>query len=89
MRRHTLLIDVAAAAVLAILVIAISPGLAVVGLLALLVLIICGVTLAFDRRRRRRAENPVAELRRSRTADSRTARSRARSTPPPRRARRR
>ena len=72
--RSTLLVDAGIALVLAIVVIVISPGLAVVGLLALLVLLICGVSFLIDRRRRRRRSNPVAELQRSRGAEARSAR---------------
>jgi Flp pilus assembly protein TadB len=60
--RNTLLADAAIAAGIAILVIVIAPGLAVVGLLALLVLIVCGISFAFDLRRGRRRE---ARLRRA------------------------
>jgi Flp pilus assembly protein TadB len=64
--RNALLVDAAIAVVLAILVIVLSPGIAVVGLVATLVVVVCGVSLAFDRRRRRRRrENPLRELRRS------------------------
>jgi ABC-type bacteriocin/lantibiotic exporter with double-glycine peptidase domain len=72
--RNTLLVDAAIALVLAIVVIVISPGLAVVGLLALAVLLICVVSFLIDRRRRRRRSNPVAELRRSRGVEARAAR---------------
>jgi ABC-type bacteriocin/lantibiotic exporter with double-glycine peptidase domain len=66
MRRNTLLVDAGIAVVLAILVIVISPGLAVVGLLAILVLLVCAVSFGVDRlRRRRRRTNPARELRRS------------------------
>lgn len=54
MRRRTLLIDAGIALVLAILVIVLSPGLAVVGLLALVVVLICGLSFGVDRLRRRR-----------------------------------
>jgi ABC-type bacteriocin/lantibiotic exporter with double-glycine peptidase domain len=69
--RNALLVDAGIALVLAILVIVISPGLAVVGLLALLVLLICAISFLVDRRRRRRRANPVAELRRSRRTETR------------------
>ncbi|HLY49179.1 MAG TPA: hypothetical protein VKR21_08285 [Solirubrobacteraceae bacterium] len=78
MRRNTLLVDAGIALVLAILVIVISPGLAVVGLLALLVLLVCGLSLAIGRLRKRRRENPVNELRRSRAAEARASRQRPR-----------
>lgn len=79
--RNTLLVDAGIALVLAILVIVISPGLAVVGLLAFLVVLICALSLVRDRRRRHRGQNPVAELRRSRRAEARAARQ-PRSAPP-------
>jgi multisubunit Na+/H+ antiporter MnhB subunit len=77
-RRNTLLVDAAIAVVLAILVIVLSPGLAVVGLLALLVLLLCVISFGIDRLRRRRRKSPVGDLRRSRAAESRTARPRGR-----------
>jgi hypothetical protein len=76
--RGTLLTDLAIAALVAILVIVISPGLAVVALLALLVLIICGITFGVGRLRRRASADPLRELRRSRA----NARRQARSQPP-------
>jgi ABC-type bacteriocin/lantibiotic exporter with double-glycine peptidase domain len=69
--RKTLLVDAGVALVLAILVIVISPGLAVVGLLALLVLLVCAASFGIDRRRRRRHRDPVTELRRSRRVEAR------------------
>ena len=86
MRRSPLLIDAGIALVLAILVIVLSPGLAVVGLLALLVLLVCLISFGIDRMlRRRRAGNPVRELRRSRNAERAAARPAARSRPARRR----
>jgi Flp pilus assembly protein TadB len=70
------LIDAGIAVLLAILVIVISPGLAVAGLLALLVVIVCVISLALDRRRKRRREDPVRELRRSRASQARAGRRR-------------
>jgi hypothetical protein len=56
--RNYLLIDLVAAAVIAGVVLIVSPGPAVDGLLALLVLLICGISLLIDswlaRRRQRR-----------------------------------
>lgn len=77
MTRNTLLADAAIAAGIAILVIVVAPGLAVVGLLALLVLIVCGISFAFDLRRGRRRE---ARLRRAprRSSRAQTNRNRAR-----------
>lgn len=74
MRRNTLLVDAGIALVLAILVIVISPGLAVVGILALLVLLICLISFIIDRRRKASRRNPVTELRRSRRAEARRVR---------------
>jgi uncharacterized iron-regulated membrane protein len=54
-RRNTLLIDAGVAAVIAIFVLIVAPGLAIVGLLALLVVVVCAVSFALDLRRRRRA----------------------------------
>lgn len=61
MRRNTLLTDVGIAVVLAILVIVISPGLAVVGILALLVVVVCAVSFVLDRRRHRSRRNGGAD----------------------------
>ena len=74
MSRNPLLIDAGIALVLAILVIVISPGLAVVGLLALLVVLICLISFGVDRMLRRRRANPVNELRRSRAAERTSSR---------------
>jgi hypothetical protein len=73
-RNRTLLVDLAIAVFVAILLIAISPGLAVVGLVALLVLIISGLTFAFDRARKRRRADPLQELRSTRASAARSAR---------------
>ena len=82
MRRNPLLIDAGIALVLGILVIAIAPGLAIVGLLAILVVLICAISFGIDRLRRRRRANPVADLRRSRApGDSRAPRGRPASSP--------
>jgi F0F1-type ATP synthase assembly protein I len=77
--RNTLLIDAGIAAVLAILVLVIAPGLAVVGLLGLLVVIVCGISFAIDVRRRRS----------HRLAPQRLAREREPSSEPRRRSPRR
>lgn len=47
-------IDVAVALVVALILIFATPGLAITALLALLVLVVCGLTPLFGRRRRRR-----------------------------------
>jgi hypothetical protein len=54
-RRNTLLADVGLAALVAVVVLIISPGLAVTGMIALLVLLICGVSLLVGSRRARRS----------------------------------
>jgi hypothetical protein len=46
--RSALLIDLAIAGLVAFLVVILSPGLAVVGLLALAVLVVCGLSFAVD-----------------------------------------
>jgi hypothetical protein len=52
--RNPLLTDVAIAVLAAILILVLTPGVAVAGIIALLVLLACAITLAFDSRRRRR-----------------------------------
>jgi|GEM_PF-3714046 len=52
--RRTLLMDVAIAVVIAALVLILSPGLAVVGILAIIVLLICGASWIISARRARR-----------------------------------
>ena len=54
MRFTTWQIDVAVAAIVALILIFATPGLAITALLALLVLLVCGLTLAVGRLRRRR-----------------------------------
>jgi hypothetical protein len=61
-RRNPALIDIAVALAIAAVVVAIEPGVAVAALLALLLLVVCGVSLVFDRRRARHA--PAARSRR-------------------------
>ena len=53
MNRNLLLTDAAIAAVVAILLLVLSPGLAVAGAIALLVLLACGISLGVGRWRRR------------------------------------
>jgi ABC-type bacteriocin/lantibiotic exporter with double-glycine peptidase domain len=83
--RRTLLIDGVIAAILTVLVVVLSPGLAVVGLIAILVIIVCGVSFALDSRRRRRSSRsrprrassrPRTQSRRARPEPSRRPRSR-------------
>lgn len=54
MRRSTLIVDAGIAAVVAIVVVVLSPGLAIVGLIAILLLLVCGVSFAWDRLARAR-----------------------------------
>lgn len=54
MRRNVLVVDATIAAVLTILVVVLAPGLAIVGLAAILVALVCAVSFARDRRRNRR-----------------------------------
>lgn len=58
MTRNPLLTDVAIAVLAAILILVLTPGVAVAGMIALLVLLVCAATLVFDSRRRRRAGPP-------------------------------
>lgn len=77
MRNRTLAIDVAIALVAMIVLVIVSPGLAIVGLIAIVVLVLCGLSVLFERLLGRRAARQPAPLRRS-----------AARTPPPRTARR-
>ncbi len=54
MSRGVLRVDVAVAVVLAVLVLIISPGVAVTGMIALVVLLICLFSAVWERRRGRR-----------------------------------
>ena len=54
MRRNTLLVDALIAVLCAAIVLIAGPGLAIVGILALLVLGACAASLVVDGRRRRR-----------------------------------
>jgi hypothetical protein len=53
--RNPLVIDIAAAVLIAALVLILEPGVSVGVVLGLLLLVICGVTVLLDRRRGRRA----------------------------------
>ena len=55
MRRNTLLVDLGIALALTILVLILVPGLAVVAIIALAALVVCGVSFAVTRWRRRSA----------------------------------
>ncbi len=48
-------LDILVAVIAAAIVLIVSPGLAISGLLAILVLLVCGITAAVERRRQRRA----------------------------------
>lgn len=63
MSYQLLTVDVGIAIILAILVVVLSPGVAVTGMLALLVLTVCAVSFARSSRRRRRRAS--VELRRA------------------------
>jgi hypothetical protein len=63
-RNRTLVLDFLIALVAMIVLVIVSPGLAVVGLVAILVLILCGVSFLIDRLRRRRGSPPPASARR-------------------------
>lgn len=52
-RRNVLLVDVAVAIVAALVVLAVTPGLAVAAALAIVVLVACGVSFRRESRRRR------------------------------------
>jgi hypothetical protein len=51
-RNNVLAVDAAIAVVIAAIVLIVSPGLAVTGLIALLVLVVVGVSFAWSHRRR-------------------------------------
>ncbi len=53
MRHRVLAVDLGIAVALVALVLVISPGLAVTGLVAILVTAVCGVSVALERRGRR------------------------------------
>jgi ABC-type transport system involved in Fe-S cluster assembly fused permease/ATPase subunit len=63
MRRTTLLIDLALAAVVAAIVLIVSSGLAIAAIIALIVLVVCGISLLVGRwrgrMRRRRRSGPA------------------------------
>jgi ABC-type bacteriocin/lantibiotic exporter with double-glycine peptidase domain len=70
-RRNTVVIDIVIAAILTILIVVLSPGLAVVGLIALLVVLVCAISFAFDRwRRSKRPSRREPALRTSRPRSS-------------------
>jgi uncharacterized protein (DUF58 family) len=63
--RNVLTVDVALAVGLAAIVLIVAPGVAVVAILALLVLAVCGASLLIDRRRGRRAPRRTRPPRRT------------------------
>jgi Flp pilus assembly protein TadB len=52
---HPLLLDGLIAAAVAVVLLVVTPGVAIAGLLAIVILIFCAITLRADRRRLRRA----------------------------------
>jgi hypothetical protein len=58
MTRSPLISDLAIAAIAAILILVLTPGVAVAGMIALLVLLACAINLIVDSRRRRGAQAP-------------------------------
>jgi hypothetical protein len=56
-RRNVLLVDVGVAILAAIIVLTITPGLAVVSMIAIAVLAACAISFSRESRRRRRAEH--------------------------------
>ena len=64
MSRRTLLIDFLIALVAMIVLVLVAPGLAVVWLVAILVLIVCGISYLVDRLRRGRRTRPPTVARR-------------------------
>ncbi len=69
MSRRLAMTDLGIAFVLAILVLIISPGVAIAGLIAAIVLVACGVSFALDARRRSRRARMTQRPRRSRTTE--------------------
>jgi drug/metabolite transporter (DMT)-like permease len=63
-KRNTLLVDAAIALAIAGLILIVAPGLAVVAILALLAVVVCGLSFAFSRWRGRRARRHVPRSRR-------------------------
>ncbi len=55
MRRNTLAVDAGIAVVIAAFVLIVSPGLAVTGILAILVLVTIAINIALESRKRRRS----------------------------------
>ncbi len=57
MNLHPLLLDGLVAAAVAAVLLLVTPGVAIAGLLAIVILIFCAITLLADRRRLRRARS--------------------------------
>jgi len=70
-RRKTLTADAGIAAAVVILVLIVSPGAAVTGMIAILVLVGCAISFAIDSRARRAAQARRAAGRERRTISSR------------------
>jgi ABC-type bacteriocin/lantibiotic exporter with double-glycine peptidase domain len=51
MKSNTLVIDLAFAVAVAVIVLIVSPGLAITGIIAIFVLLVCGISYVFDARR--------------------------------------
>jgi hypothetical protein len=60
---RTLAADIAIALLATIILVVVAPGLAVVGLIAILVLVMCGLSVVFERMRGRRSVRPPAPRR--------------------------
>jgi uncharacterized membrane protein YjjP (DUF1212 family) len=70
MTRNPLLIDLAIAVLCALVVLIVSPGVAIDAIIAVIVLAVCGLSFAFSRRRGR-GHRPIAAGYRARRAGSR------------------
>ena len=65
MRSNTALIDVGIAIAVAVIVLTVSPGLAITAIVAIFVLLVCGITFVFAARRAgsRKARRPQSRYR--------------------------
>lgn len=63
MSRRTLVIDAGIAVLVAALVLILAPGLAIVGIIALLVVLVCAISFLVEARRRRRGHPRVGTRR--------------------------
>jgi Flp pilus assembly protein TadB len=57
-RRRLLRVDLGFGVAAALIILLVSPGLAITGLLSLVILVLCGLSIALGRRRRARARKP-------------------------------